>query len=107
MKIKTLIILLTLFITLAGSSSACGNTQSTASTKLKLAPQSALPDFVLEASPEIQEAYRFAMANPEILKQYPCYCGCQEVLAHMHNLDCYIKQFNADGSIEVDPHTLT
>ena len=48
----------------------------------------------------------FAMANPDILKQYPCYCGCQEVLAHMHNLDCYIKQFYPDGSIEVDPHGL-
>lgn len=105
MKLKPSIILMILFITLI-SSSACASPNSSTPTELSLAPQSDLPDFVLGAEPEMQEAYRFAIANPDILKQYPCYCGCQEVLAHMHNLDCYIKQINPDGSVELDPHGL-
>ena len=41
-------------------------------------------------------AYRFAAANPEILKYIPCYCGCGE-MGHGSNLDCYVDLFRPDG----------
>lgn len=58
-------------------------------SKLTLAPVSELPAEVLDTKPEVQEAYRFAMANPELLKKIPCYCGCNTV-GHMNNLECYV-----------------
>jgi hypothetical protein len=78
---------------------ACGGESAeTSSSEIKLAPKSALPDFVQDAPPQVQEAYQFAIANPEILKQMPCYCGCGGV-GHQNNLDCYIAEVAPDGSV--------
>lgn len=86
---------------------ACGgaNSPATSLNQPKLAPESALPDYVrLNAPPTVKEAYRFAIANPDVLKQYPCYCGCGAV-GHQSNLDCYVKQISPDGSrIVFDNH---
>jgi hypothetical protein len=72
--------------------------------EIKLAPLADMPDFVQQAPPNVQEAYRFAVANPDILTKMPCYCGCGGV-GHTSNLDCYVKAFNADGSVaEFDNH---
>jgi hypothetical protein len=91
----TIILLLTLFIFLT----ACGGgAVETSSTEIKLAPKSALPDSVQDAPPQVQEAYQFAIANPKILKQMPCYCGCSAV-GHINNLDCYVAEFAPDGSV--------
>ncbi len=70
---------------------------------LTLAPESALPDFVREASPQVKEAYRFAIANPEVLTKFPCYCGCGK-MGHRHNLDCYIKEIKPTGEIVFENH---
>lgn len=78
-------------------------TPGTAPVKLTLAPESALPDFVQNAAPQVKEAYRFAIANPEVLKKFPCYCGCG-AMGHRHNLDCYIKEFKPDGSAVFENH---
>jgi hypothetical protein len=87
--------------------SACGGAgrPSTApgAGSVTLAPESALPDFVRGASPQVREAYRFAIANPDVLKQYPCYCGCSAA-GHRSNLDCYIKEQYNDGTIVFDNH---
>ena len=77
---------------------ACGGTAEPAPTEIKLAPQSALPEFVRAAPPQVQEAYQFAIANPDVLKKMPCYCGCGGV-GHMHNLDCYVAEVAPDGSV--------
>lgn len=58
-----------------------------------------LPDYVQDAKPDVQVAYQFAIDHPEILKQIPCYCGCEKGLGHKHNLACYITAFNPDGSV--------
>ena len=65
-----------------------------------LAPESALPAKIREAPPIVREAYRFAIANRDILKQIPCYCGCGA--KHQSNAECYIKDVRPDGSIEFD-----
>ncbi len=84
--------------------SACGgDTAAPAGVELKLAPESELPEFVSQAAPQVKEAYRFAMANPDILSDFPCYCGCGS-MGHKNNLQCYIKNFRPDGSIEFENH---
>ncbi len=57
--------------------------------ELPMAPLAEMPDYVQSAPREVQEAYRFAVANPELLKEIPCYCGCN-TLGHTSNLDCYV-----------------
>lgn len=58
-----------------------------------------LPDYVQNIDADGQAAYQFATDNPKILKQIPCYCGCEKMLGHKHNLACYITAFNPDGSV--------
>lgn len=88
-------------------SSGCASIAGSGRTKLKelkLAPLSEMPDYVQIAPPEVQEAYRFAVANPDLLRNIPCYCGCNS-LGHMNNTDCYVKAFNKDGTVaEFDNH---
>jgi len=85
----------------------CASTAGSGRTKLKalkLAPLSEMPDYVQQATVEVQEAYRFAAANPEALEHIPCYCGCNS-MGHLNNTDCYVKTFNKDGSVaEFDNH---
>ena len=83
---------------LVWSVSACGGSAETDSSELKLAPVSALPDFAQDAPPQVQEAYRFAMAYPEVLEKIPCYCGCGG-MDHQNNLHCYVAEFAPDGSV--------
>ncbi len=65
-----------------------------------LAAESALPDLLRKAPPKVRDAYRFAIANRETLRQIPCYCGCGA--EHKSNAECYIKNVAADGKIEFD-----
>jgi len=83
--------------------SACTALASSGQPELKMAPESALPDFARNAPPQVKEAYRFAAANPEVLKAIPCYCGCGAI-GHTSNLDCYVKAVRPDGSVEFDNH---
>ena len=79
-------------------SSGCASSGRTKLQVLKLAPLSDMPDYVQQAAPEVQEAYQFAVANPEALEYIPCYCGCNS-LGHLNNTDCYVKTFNPDGTV--------
>jgi hypothetical protein len=65
-----------------------------------LAPESALPDKVRQAPGSVQDAYRFAIANRDLLRQIPCYCGCGA--EHRSNAECYIKDVRPDGSTIFD-----
>ena len=83
--------------------SACTALASSGQPELKMAPESALPDLARNAPPQVKEAYRFAAANPDVLKFIPCYCGCGAI-GHTSNLDCYVKAIRPDGSVELDNH---
>ncbi|MHB1324629.1 MAG: PCYCGC motif-containing (lipo)protein [Thermoleophilia bacterium] len=52
-----------------------------------------LPDFAF--GPTVPkgtaEAYQFAVDNPDVLKQIPCYCGCGKLEGHTSNFDCFVK----------------
>ena len=80
--------------------SACG-----AESTITLAPESALPESVRSAPPTVRESYRFAIANPDELAQYPCYCGCG-AMGHTSNLSCYIESIDENGTISFDDHAL-
>ena len=60
------------------------------------------PDAFGQASAEVQEAYRFAAANPDVLRWMPCFCGCVGQ-GHASNLDCHVAERRSDGSILLDP----
>lgn len=60
------------------------------------------PEAFRRAAPEVQEAYRFAVAHPDVLQFIPCYCGCVNQ-GHRSNGDCYIREVRADGSVVLDP----
>ncbi len=101
MKLRTSILMVLLFLVLALGASACSGDSD--EEELTLAPESALPDFVRDAPAQVTKAYRFAIANPDIVSLFPCFCGCGGA-GHMNNLDCYIREFRADGSIVFDNH---
>lgn len=46
-------------------------------------------------NPELKEAYIFAIENPDILEQIPCFCGC-EGIGHESNKKCY---YSDDGTL--------
>lgn len=60
------------------------------------------PERFVRAAPDVQEAYRFAVANPAVLQHFPCYCGCVDE-GHSSNTDCYVEAFRSDGSVLLDP----
>ena len=82
---------------------ACGGGDQAGDREIRLAPLSDMPEAIQQAPTTVQQAYRFAVANPELVNQFPCYCGCVAV-DHMSNLDCYIQETQADGTIVFDNH---
>jgi hypothetical protein len=86
---------------------ACGPSADTGNSAndsaVRLAPASALPSDLRQLPLEYQEAYRFALANPDILEKIPCYCGCGSV-GHMDNRMCYIQTETAGGEVVFDYH---
>jgi hypothetical protein len=60
------------------------------------------PERFWDAAPDVQEAYRYAVANPSVLEWMPCFCGCGSQ-GHASNKDCYIVDARSDGSVVLDP----
>ena len=75
-------------------------------TTLELAPASALPSDLQRLQQNVQEAYRFALANPDALNVIACYCGCNKV-GHKNNRMCYVQSETADGQVVFDTHAVT
>jgi hypothetical protein len=61
------------------------------------------PEFY-QAAAGTQAAYRFAVSptGQAVLRWQPCYCGC-EADGHVSNLDCFVDEVRADGSVVLDP----
>ncbi|WP_423224182.1 PCYCGC motif-containing (lipo)protein [Candidatus Amarolinea aalborgensis] len=74
-------------------------------SKVTLAPVSALPQPMQDAPAAVRTAYQFAVMHPDALKNVPCYCGCGAI-GHKSNLACYIKEFGADGKPVFDDHAM-
>ena len=70
-----------------------------------MAPLEQMPAEVRDAPTLVQAAYQFAVGNPDVLKNIPCYCGCGGI-GHTSNYSCYVAGANADGSTKFDTHAL-
>lgn len=72
---------------------------------MKMAPLSDMPAEVQAAPVTVQQAYQFAVANPDVLAQLPCYCGCGQ-MGHTSNYACYVSGEDAAGKPAYDSHAL-
>ena len=99
---KSLIITF-IFTLLSTAISAC-STQSQ-SRDLHMLSMDQMPAEVQSAPVTVQTAYQFAAANPDIMKDIPCYCGCGDI-GHTSNYACYVSDVDASGKITFDNHAL-
>lgn len=91
---------------LIGILAACGSSAaSTAEHDLAMAPMADMPMDVQSAPLVTRQAYQFAVANPEIMKHIPCYCGCG-AMGHTSNYSCYVTAVDAKGAVKFDNHAL-
>jgi hypothetical protein len=92
----------------AGGLSGCGATPAGPTATghgLSMMPLSGMPADVQSAPVTVRQAYQFAAANPGMLQQIPCYCGCGAI-GHKSNYDCYVTGVDAAGTIKFDTHAL-
>ena len=75
------------------------------SAGLHMMPMDQLPAEVQAAPMSVRTAYQFAAANPDVMQQLPCYCGCGGI-GHESNYDCYVAEVTSDGVIRFDGHAL-
>ncbi|MBW3631570.1 MAG: PCYCGC domain-containing protein [Chloroflexi bacterium] len=88
-------------LALVGCSSGVG--QSSADDALLAWPaEDRWPEQFYKASARIQETYRYAVANQDLLQWMPCFCGCGE-WGHKSNAGCYVQEMRNDGSVLLDP----
>jgi Protein of unknown function with PCYCGC motif len=70
-----------------------------------MAAMEGMPPDVKAAPVVVQQAYQFVVANPDVLKNLPCYCGCGS-MGHTSNYACYVKSTAPAGKVTFDTHAL-
>ena len=75
------------------------------SNDLHMMSMDQMPAEVQSAPVTVQTAYQFNAANPDIMKNIPCYCGCGDI-GHTSNYDCYVSNVEDTGNIAFDNHAL-
>jgi hypothetical protein len=85
--------------------SGCSGSAAHSSDSNEMAPMSEMPTEIQEAPTIVQEAYQFAVTNPDALKNVPCYCGCGTA-GHTSNYSCYVKEVKSTGEVVFDQHAL-
>ena len=85
--------------------SACSAQSSSEEIHLNMASMDLMPAEVHSAPVTVQEAYQFNVANPDVMKDIPCYCGCGNI-GHTSNYDCYVSDVDNAGNITFDNHAL-
>jgi len=98
-------IVLLLSLGLAGCSKEGAASGGGEAAALKMAPMDGMPAEVRNAPAAVQQGYQFAVANPDLLQQIPCYCGCG-AMGHTSNYACYVNAVDANGAITFDFHSL-
>ena len=100
---KRLIPPLLLLLLLAPLAAGCSN--QTGDHAYQLAPLAQMPPEVQQAPATVRQAYQFAAANPDVLAQLPCYCGCG-AMGHRSNYNCYVRGGDSAGNLVYDNHAL-
>ena len=89
-------------LALVGCSSGVGQSTAPVDESLLAWPaEDRWPALFTASSERIQEAYRFAVANQDLLQWMPCFCGCGE-WGHASNASCYVQEVRDDGSVLLD-----
>lgn len=103
-KTRKFLFLLVILALTATAVSAC-STSNSDDVHLAMLPLDQMPMDVQSAPVAVQEAYQFNTANPNIMQDIPCYCGCGDI-GHTSNYDCYVSDLDANGKITFDNHAL-
>ncbi|MEW6206632.1 MAG: PCYCGC motif-containing (lipo)protein [Chloroflexota bacterium] len=103
-KTRKFLFLLVILALTATAVSAC-STSNSDEVHLAMMPLDQMPMDVQSAPVAVQEAYQFNTANPDIMQDIPCYCGCGDI-GHTSNYDCYVSDVDANGKITFDNHAL-
>ena len=82
---------------------ACSSKSSNAD--LNMTSMDLMPAEVQSAPVTVRQAYQFASANPDVMKNIPCYCGCGNV-GHTSNYSCYVSKVDDKGNFTFDNHAL-
>jgi hypothetical protein len=105
-NIRYTIIVIAIVIVLSLFISGCSNTDSKGQTQsYAMAALAGMPLEVQSAPVTVKQAYQFAVANPDILRQLPCYCGCGG-MGHTSNYSCYISGERDNDEFTFDNHAL-
>ena len=105
-KIVVSFILFIIFISvLITGCSSTNTTEKFIGTSYVIAPLAGMPLEVQSAPVTVKQAYQFAVANPDILSQLPCYCGCGG-MGHTSNYSCYVAGEDESGDLKFDGHAL-
>jgi len=102
-KTQKLLFFLIIVVLLSTTISACSTPSQ--SKNLNMMSMDQMPAEVQSAPVTVQAAYQFAAANPDIMKNIPCYCGCGNV-GHTSNYSCYVSQVDDKGKFTFDYHAL-
>jgi uncharacterized protein with PCYCGC motif len=102
-KTQNPLFLFIIVILLSTATSACSTSKQ--SDALNMTPMDQMPAEVQSAPGTVQAAYQFAAANPDFMKNIPCYCGCGNV-GHTSNYSCYVSQVDDKGKFTFDNHAL-
>jgi len=94
-----------LVVVFSGLLTACGAKSSVEDHDLAMVSMDEMPAEVKNAPVAVQQAYQFNVANPEVMTQLPCYCGCGS-MGHASNYACYVSSVDADGKVNYDTHAL-
>jgi predicted small secreted protein len=103
-KTRKFLFLIVLVALTAATVSAC-STSSGDDVQLAMLSLDQMPMDVQSAPVTVQEAYQFNTANPDIMDNIPCYCGCGDI-GHTSNYDCYVSSVDDKGKITYDNHAL-
>ncbi len=105
--LRPLSLIVVLLLVSGGILSGCAPSPTTVSggTAAPMAGMDGMPAAVKSAPTTVQQAYQFAVANPQVLQQIPCYCGCGNI-GHTSNYACYVTSTDAAGKVTYDDHAL-
>jgi hypothetical protein len=102
-KTHKLLFPLIIVVLLSTTISACAT--QIQSGDLHMLSMDQMPSEVQSAPVTVQTSYQFAAANPDVMKNIPCYCGCGNI-GHTSNYSCYVSGVDDKGKIAFDNHAL-
>jgi hypothetical protein len=99
------IFMLVLIILVSFVFGACSSNSSQSEASYAMVSLAGMPLEIQNAPEVVKTAYQFAVANPEVLTELPCYCGCGG-MGHTSNYSCYVSGEHANRSLAYDNHAL-